>query len=92
LKRHAAARALQWATPLTPREALQTAAFSFNHLVGALLEMERYVEAKRFRRLEVDGELNLTGIWIGSSLGLAPLRTRSAYVAARWKLSRRSLP
>jgi hypothetical protein len=35
---------------------------------------------------------NLTGAWTGSSLGFAPLRTRSTYVAARRKLSVSSTP
>ena len=31
---------------------------SFNHLVGALLDMQRYVESERFRGLEIDDQFN----------------------------------
>src|SRR6476660_4248689 len=31
---------------------------SLDHLVGALLDMQRYVESKRFRGLEIDDQLN----------------------------------
>ena len=32
----------------------ELAPLSFNHLVGALLDMQRYVESERFRGLEID--------------------------------------
>src|SRR6185295_10867248 len=40
-----------------------------------------------FAVLRLITSANLTGAWTGSSLGLAPLRMRSAYDAARRKLS-----
>src|SRR5262245_26588795 len=44
-----------------PRRASRTAAWAvlFNHLVGALLEMERNVEAERLGCLEVDDQIEL---------------------------------
>jgi len=48
-----------------------------DHLVGALLELHRHVEAKRLGGLEVITSSNLTGASTGSSLGRAPRRMRS---------------
>ena len=49
-----------------------------NHLVGNLLQMRRHVKAKCLGGLEIDHQIELTGAWKGSSLGLSPLRMRSA--------------
>src|SRR6516165_8565959 len=42
---------------------------------------------RAFAVLRLTTSSNLTGAWTGSSLGFSPLRMRSAYVAARRKLS-----
>jgi hypothetical protein len=49
---------------------------SFDHLVGALPELWRYLEAKRLCRLRLMTGSNFVGNCTGSSAGFAPLRTR----------------
>ena len=49
----------------------------FDHLVGDLLEMHRYVETNALAVFILITNSNLVGSWIGSSPGLAPLRMRS---------------
>ena len=54
-----------------------------DHLVGAVEQRPRNSDPERFGGLEIDRQLELDRAWTGSSLGFAPLRMRSAYVAAR---------
>jgi hypothetical protein len=45
---------------------------SLDHPVGALLELQRHVEAQRLCGLEIDRQLELIRGLAGSSLGFAP--------------------
>jgi hypothetical protein len=80
------------ATAAPPRSVMNSRR-SLDHLVGALLKTQRHVECERLGGLEIVIVCSyLTGTWTGSSLGFAPFRISSTYVAVRRKLSLWSFP
>ena len=64
----------------------------FDHLVRALLELERHVEAEALPVFRSMISATLIGIWIGSSAAFSPLRMRSIYPAAWEYCSPKSPP
>ena len=59
--------------PLADQVHRNKKASSFNHLVGALLELHWHVEAERPSGLEIDHQLELDGLLDGQVGGLGAL-------------------
>jgi len=71
----------------------RTSPCSFDHLIGALLEMYGHVKAKRLSGFQIDHQLEFDWSLHGKlAWFFSPLRMRSTYDAARRKLSVRSSP